>query len=512
MVRIGSKPIELLLDIDENVPGTIHGDELRLKQILSNLLSNAIKYTESGHVKLSVNHTMKGDEIRLRFIVEDTGQGMKPEDLARLFSEYTRFNEQANRTTEGTGIGLTITKNLVSMMDGTITAESEYGKGSIFTVEVRQEAVKCEAIGAELSQRLRNFTFSGNKQLASLQIVRALMPYGKVLIVDDVETNLYVAEGLLAPYELTIETAISGFAAIEKVEKGNRYDIIFMDHMMPKMDGMEATKIIRSLGYTNPIVALTANAVAGQSEVFLANGFDDFISKPIDIRQMNFVLNRLIRDKYPTEVVEAARRQNNTVKENIDPKAPPLLNDSRLLKIFIKEASKSLSLLKKIYENLEKKEVEEIKMYTIKAHSMKTALANIGENELSALALKLEHAGNNNDYGIIASETPKFLGLLEALIEKITPDEDKVSNESAALTEEERLYIHKKLISIKEACVVFDKKAAKSIISDLSQKVCPPNIKEILSKISELLLTGDFEKIPALIDETTNNTPTPYKS
>ena len=135
------------------------------------------------------------------------------------------------------------------------------------------------------------------------------MPYGNVLIVDDVETNIYVTKGLLSPYGLKIDSALSGFEAIDKIKSGSIYDIIFMDHMMPKMDGIEATKILRELGYICPIVALTANALVGQAEMFLANGFDDFISKPIDVRQLNAVLNKLIRDKQPPEVLEAARRQ-----------------------------------------------------------------------------------------------------------------------------------------------------------------------------------------------------------
>jgi signal transduction histidine kinase len=151
IVRIGSKQIEFLLDIDENLPSMMYGDELRLKQILNNLLSNAIKYTEQGHVKLSVSHSIQGEDISLRFAVEDTGQGLKQEDVERLFSEFTRFNAESNKSTEGTGIGLSITKSLVNMMDGTITVESEYGKGSIFTVTVKQKAVESPIIGAELS-------------------------------------------------------------------------------------------------------------------------------------------------------------------------------------------------------------------------------------------------------------------------------------------------------------------------------------------------------------------------
>jgi signal transduction histidine kinase/diacylglycerol kinase family enzyme/FixJ family two-component response regulator len=298
IVRIGSKPIEFMLDLDENLPFKLYGDELRLKQILNNLLSNAIKYTKKGIVKLSVNYSSEGEDIMLCFVVEDTGQGLKNEDKERLFSEYMRFNAEANRTTEGTGLGLNITKKLEDMMDGTIGVESEYGKGSVFTVTVKQKAVECGAIGAEVAQKLRNFTFTGDRQTAKLQIKREPMPYGNVLVVDDVETNLYVAEGLLSPYKLKIETTDSGFAAIEKIQSGKTYDIIFMDHMMPKMDGIETTEKLRRLGYNGTIVALTANALTGNDELFSQHGFDGFIPKPIDIHRLNTVLNKFIRDKH----------------------------------------------------------------------------------------------------------------------------------------------------------------------------------------------------------------------
>jgi len=308
MVRIGYKPIKFMLDIDENIPSRLIGDELRIKQILNNLLSNAIKYTEKGHVKLSVLSAKTSNYIDLCFTVADTGQGMKSEDLGKLFTEeYLRFNIEANRATEGTGIGLRIVKNLVDLMDGSIEVESEYGAGSVFKVLIRQKTVNCEIIGEELSRRLSSFTFAEKKLEANLNILQEFMPYGKVLIVDDVETNLHVAEGMLSPYGLNIETATSGIETIEKIESGKSFDIIFMDHMMPDMDGIETVRRIREWEFAKqtpkqsgfvrtPIVALTANALVGNAEMFKQNGFDDFISKPIDLRQLNTILIKYIRD------------------------------------------------------------------------------------------------------------------------------------------------------------------------------------------------------------------------
>ena len=298
IIRIGSKMIDFKLDLDENLPSRFYGDELRLKQILNNLLSNAIKYTEKGFVKLSVDHFMLVNVPMLRFVVGDSGQGIKPEDKAMLFTQYMRFNADANRTTEGTGLGLHITKKLVEMMDGNIAVESEYGKGSIFTVTVKQKAVVCPPIGKEIAHNLRNFAFTDSRQAEKLQITRSPMPYGSVLVVDDVETNLFVAEGLLSPYGMKIELADSGFAAIDKVKSGKTYDIIFMDHMMPKMDGIITTEKLRELGYKDAIVALTANALMGNDELFAQHGFNGFISKPIDVSRLNDVLNLFIRDRH----------------------------------------------------------------------------------------------------------------------------------------------------------------------------------------------------------------------
>jgi signal transduction histidine kinase/ActR/RegA family two-component response regulator len=306
LMRIGSRPIEFLLHVDENTPAMLCGDALRIKQILNNILSNAFKYTNTGVVKMQVSFEAAGggnaagdDNVILVFSVSDTGQGMTEEQVSKMFEEYTRFNMEANRTTEGTGLGMNITKNLVSMMKGSISVQSEIGRGSVFTVRLPQKSCGFKAIGKEAAHALRDFKTGGKSQAKRAKILFEPMPAGKVLIVDDVETNLYVAKGLMSPYKLNITTVMSGFDAIGKIKEGNVYDIVFMDHMMPKMDGIEATKLIREYGYGKPIVALTANAVTGQSEVFLANGFNDFISKPIDVRQLNAVLKKYVSGKQP---------------------------------------------------------------------------------------------------------------------------------------------------------------------------------------------------------------------
>jgi CheY-like chemotaxis protein len=222
---------------------------------------------------------------------------MTAEQVERIFDEYSRFNMDSNYMTEGTGLGMSITQNLVNMMNGKIEINSIPGEGSVFTVTVLQRTTDGGVIGKNAAERLKDFNYSVGVRPDRIQISREYMPYGSVLVVDDIRTNLYVAKNLLAPYGLKVDTALSGFEALDMVRGGAVYDIIFMDHMMPKMDGIKTAHLLREAGYTRPIVVLTANAVAGQAEIFRKNGFDDFISKPIDKKNLDDVLNNYIRDR-----------------------------------------------------------------------------------------------------------------------------------------------------------------------------------------------------------------------
>jgi len=435
-LRYESKPIEFIVNIDENTPHELMGDELRIKQILNNLLSNAFKYTERGEVTMHVSAEEENGVTFLIFRVTDTGQGMTEKELGSIFDEYTRFNMDANRTTIGTGLGMNITKRLIDMMDGKIVAESEAGIGSTFTVYLPQERVSDAVCGPETAEKLKQFRFKRLLKSIGTQVVREYMPYGSVLIVDDVESNLYVAKGLLQPYGLTIETAVSGFEAVEKVEAGKVYDIIFMDHMMPKMDGMETTRVIRRMGYIRPIVALTANAVTGQAEIFMANGFDRFISKPIDSRELNAVLNELIRDKQPEDVIKAARRERapegQVASETENDKKTPAAAEisavrgeaaipvlSELESLFIEDAENATTVLSEICAKQNAINDKDFKSFTIAAHGIKSALANIGETELSKTAFKLEQAGYAKETGVILSETPVLLNSLKTVTENL---------------------------------------------------------------------------------------------
>jgi len=503
-IRYESKPIEFNLEIDENIPSMLVGDELRIKQILNNLLSNAFKFTDKGEVTLSAAAECIGRGgailVTLVFQIKDTGHGMTAEQVNKLFDENTRFNMEANRTTEGAGLGMTITRNLVELMYGKITVKSVVGEGTTVTVRLPQKTDGIGirgVIGKEVAENLRKFRLGNAIQIKKAQIMHEHMPYGRVLIVDDVETNLYVAKGLMAPYGLTIDLATSGFEAIEKIKEGSLYDIIFMDHMMPKMDGIEAAKLIREMGYTRPIVALTANAIAGQAEVFLKSGFDGFISKPIDIRQLNVSLNKLIRDKQPAEVVEAAQREKAELDKKVAAANPQHI-DSQLAEIFARDAEKAASLLETILKNNLRDE-EDIHLFVINIHAMKSALANIGEFELSSIALRLEQAGREKDINVIKAETGSFLDKLRAVIAKNMP-KDK-DNEPSEDTKEALAFLREKLLVVREACAEFEKKAAKNALNELREKTWSHDTRELLNKIAEHLLHSEFDNAAALADE-----------
>lgn len=431
-IRYESKPIDFFLELDENTPLNLFGDELRIKQVLNNILSNAYKYTDKGEIRMTVTSEnfrddADGRDVCLVITVCDTGHGMTGEQLDMLFDEYTRFNMDANRTTVGTGLGMSITKNLITLMGGDITVSSESGVGSVFTVRLPQKRVNNLICGREMSDKLNNFRFHSSALARKGLVLREYMPYGSVLIVDDVESNIYVTRGMLAPYCLKIDSVTSGFDAIERIKAGHTYDVIFMDHMMPQMDGIETVKRLRDMGYIDYIVALTANALIGQSDVFLKCGFDGYLSKPIDSRELNHILNEFIRNKKPPEVVKAARsEQLQAVHEEQPAQADSVKRKDTITELeqyFILDAVSVISSLEDFMKkpdwlssNAQSRQ-DDLNSYEIVVHGIKSALANIGRQALSDVAYKLELAAKNGDTGLIREETPVLIKELKALLE-----------------------------------------------------------------------------------------------
>ncbi|MFP3090811.1 ATP-binding protein [Treponema sp. TIM-1] len=495
IVRIGIKPIEFKLDIDETIPSKFYGDELRMKQIFSNLLSNAFKYTEEGRVRLSVGWERRGNTALLGFVVEDTGRGIKREDLEKLFSEYTQFETVANRRIEGTGLGLSITRGLVERMGGSITAESEYGRGSIFRVKLPQGIVDERPIGFEHAENLRNLHFisDGNRRTS---LIRSYMPYGKVLVVDDLETNLDVMKGLLMPYGLRVDTVLSGREAIERIKMEEvRYDLVFMDHMMPELDGIEAARIIRNeirspYAQQVVIVALTANAVAGNKEMFLDNGFTDFISKPIDINQLDVILNRWIRDKQSEAVLQDAAKQDSERTEaafnqgQLDEAGKWLLGHPLgeidfaaallrygnsgtvyipILKSFITHTP---VLLEKMGIHLE----TSLPDYAIEVHGLKGTCNAIGAGGIAAIAGELELAVQEGNFDLVRQRYETLRKQALALTERLKALLDEWEAGLPGEEKEPRVKPERELLArLSAAAGAFNANATEEILGELER-------------------------------------------
>jgi signal transduction histidine kinase/HPt (histidine-containing phosphotransfer) domain-containing protein len=437
VMRIEEKPINFNVKVAETLPLHLFGDELRIKQVLNNLLSNAIKYTAKGTVTLEVDsQTIDNNKCSLIFTIKDTGQGMTPEQLNKIYDEYSQFNRAKNRNTEGTGLGMSITKSLVEMMDGKLLAKSEPNVGSTFTVYLTQQWVDDEVVGKETSENLQNFKYA--EKTYRTKIDREYMPYGRVFVIDDVEANVFVTTALLKAYGLQIDSATNGYDAVEKIRSGEVYDIVFMDHMMPGMDGIEATHMIRNLGYTRPVIALTANAIKGQKEFFLENQFDDYISKPIDLYHLDALLNQLIRDKKPADVVEKARKnkdKNRTAVVNENAFLEPL---NRLKQIEILNVNNALELLDndigafiqtvKLFARLAPQTLDKtdkyitehkIKDFTTEIHGLKGAMRNIGAVAIANNAALLEDAGLVNNISFCETHYPPFRAEMNAFITQL---------------------------------------------------------------------------------------------
>lgn len=270
--RMGDKPLDFRCHYDEDIPSVLYGDYTRIKQIILNILTNAVKYTREGYIDFSVSSVRKDDICRLIISVEDSGIGIKQENIPKLFTKFERLDLEKNITIEGTGLGLAITKKLVELMNGTIVVQSIYGKGSKFTIAIDQRVVHKEVVVEKSEEKKVSEVHAEGR---------------KVLIVDDNKINLKVASRLLENYKLDITTVESGALCIDKVNS-NTYDLILMDDMMPNMSGVETLHKLKEIdGFATPVVALTANAVTGMKEKYLNDGFDDYLAKPINRDELN---------------------------------------------------------------------------------------------------------------------------------------------------------------------------------------------------------------------------------
>jgi signal transduction histidine kinase/DNA-binding NarL/FixJ family response regulator/HPt (histidine-containing phosphotransfer) domain-containing protein len=526
IVRIGSKPIEFILDVDENLPSALIGDELRLKQVFNNLLSNAFKYTEEGSVIWSLSCERDGDDVWLNSSIKDTGFGIREDDLAKLFSEYNQVDTKSNRKIEGTGLGLSICKSMVELMEGTVSVESEYGKGSTFSVRLKQKKVSDVVIGPEIAENLRSFNFSDNRRDRSAKLVRAHIPYARVLIVDDVETNLDVARGIMKPYGMQIDCVTSGFAAVDLIRSAEvQYNAIFMDHMMPGMDGIEATRIIREEIGTEyarnvPIIALTANAIVGNEEMFLSHGFQAFLSKPIDIMRMDHAINHWVRDK------ELERQLVNAEAESSEETAERRSGEDRRLGERRSGEDRRASVANKIIEGLDIEEglsrfgddeevyfevlqsyakntpplldrlesfpEDALSDYSIVVHGLKSSSRSIGADGLGDLAESLEHAAKEGDGAFVKANSSDFIHLNRELLASLSQmlQENEETNRKPQRPEPDPTI----LANLLEAAKSFDIDGVDEAMEELNRYSYEFN-GELVEWLKSQVEIGGFKKI-----------------
>ena len=387
LVHLEEKPIDFQVRINPTLPSVLNGDMIRLKQVMINLLSNAFKYTDMGSVHLHLTHephTSLPDHINLVITVSDTGRGMSDEQTDALFEEYQRFQEKDAPYASGTGLGMPITKSILELMLGTLEVNSTLGEGTKVRVSIPQKVVNPTPLTIETIRLLENFQLGGSSNLFTPSHIDPIsMPHGKVLVVDDVAANLYVAKGLISLYDIKVTTLSSGQLAIDHIQSGAAYDLIFMDQMMPEMDGTEATRQLRALGYQKPIIAFTANALVGQAEVYLEKGFDGFISKPIQTPHLHAILCKFIGDRRKNRepLIEGSDTQ-------MDENDLAYLQDPELMKAI---QTDFLETHGDIYEGIVADLSSNDKSgATIKSHTLKTLSALLLEKDLEALARIVE--------------------------------------------------------------------------------------------------------------------------
>lgn len=424
-LKADAKNLQLQIYVDEKLPSRMRGDDVRIRQILVNLLTNAVKYTEQGMIAFHVDGEILGDMAVLRFQVEDTGIGIKEEDLGKLYREFERIEESRNRNIEGTGLGMSIAVQLLELMGSKLKVESTYGKGSCFSFELKQEIIDQRPVG-NLEERI-------HKQTEEYEYhVTFTAPDAQILLVDDNPVNRKVFINLLKETMVNIEEASGGVACLEMIRQ-KKYDVIFLDHMMPDMDGVETLHHMKEetdhLCAGVPVIALTANAISGAREMYLSEGFDAFVSKPVDPEKLEkLLMETLPADKIIYHQKEAGKEADLKLTgadngfcqiDGIDWEYALLhTKDQNVLSATVKDyyalIDSEAFALKGMLEELTQSESEAdvsraLSQYRIKVHAMKSSAALIGAVGLSGVAKLLEEAARDGNKDDVVLLTPLFL-------------------------------------------------------------------------------------------------------
>lgn len=507
--RIGHSGLELIYDIDQDIPCKLKGDMGRIRQVIINLVNNAIKYTEKGSVRFSVHVRQKNtDKVMLYYEVADTGIGIRKEDHKILFDAFQRVEMDRNRYVEGTGLGLTISQNLVNMMGGVIEVESEYGKGSRFFFTIEQTIIDPTPVSA--------VNYNGQKDNVTEKEAECLFiaPEAHILLVDDNELNLVVAKELLKPLRMQIDTAENGLQAVKMV-RGSQYDLVLMDHMMPVMDGIEAAKAIRALPEDKyqklPIIALTANAMVDARKEFLNAGMNGFVAKPIDFaricNQLKLWLPKdLVRD-VPKEEAKKLLADDLSDRE-IQPEDPQM---GFSFEEGVNHCGSKAALMKTIrifYRTIDSKanKIEQclkeglISDYVIEIHALKSSALLIGAVPLSEAAKELEDYGKQGKTEVLEEKTPDVLTLYRDLKNILRPYAEKEEDAKKEFSDGEWITA---LQQIHQCIEQFDLDGVDQIMEQLEEYQVPECIRESMDQLRVYVADVSMEEIMELTDTMT---------
>ncbi len=442
--RARNKGLEFRTEVDPAIPDGLYGDAVHVRQILTNLLTNAVKYTDRGSILLTVRAEEPvrnaGDPLTLVISVRDTGIGIRQEDIGRLFDRFERLNLEHNSTVEGTGLGLAITRKLISMMNGTISVESTYGEGSVFTVRIPQQVHSCEPVGS-FSSRYEARPAEEKKYRVSFRA-----PEARLLIVDDTKMNLTVAVGLLRKTEVRIDTAVSAREALEKAQS-EHYDLILMDQRMPVMDGSEALRCLREqpegANRETPVICMTADAVQGARERYLAEGFTDYLSKPVNCGELEEMLKKYLPPE-KLQLVSAEPPAAEKADSAAVPEAFAWLSAAGVypetgLRYCQGDEGLYRTLLAEFLRSAEEKkeslraylDAGDWKNYTILVHSLKSSARTIGAPALSEAAARLEAAGKQEDAETVRSGHGGMMRLYTALTDFLAENQSRIHPEES---------------------------------------------------------------------------------
>ena len=509
--RVEEKGLELHLETDRMIPGTLEGDEIRLKQIITNLLTNAVKYTENGSISLSLGYEdIIGDDenILLKVSVKDTGIGIRHDDMDRLFAKFERIEEKRNRNIEGTGLGLNITNSLLAMMGSGLHAKSTYGEGSEFFFDVKQKVVSREPLGDynPYSGVIRS-TYENN-------VTRFFAPSAEILVVDDNPMNLEVFKNLVKRTQIMTDTADGGDEGLALC-RNKKYDIIFLDHMMPEKDGIETLKELREKeddpNASTPVICLTANAITGAREFYISAGFDDYLTKPINADRLEeMLLVYLPEDKVEKTVVFVNESEQNE-NEQI-PLELAGLNELDWIDVKMGihnsgSAEAYLPLLRIFHASLEEKASElerllaegDIENYTIKVHALKSSARIIGAYAFGEKAQKLEDAGKSRDIEYIRDHNTAFVEEYRSFkgpLAELFDEEEGIGKPEADTT-----FVKDKLDRIREAADDMDCDMLQEIFREMDKYSIPDVYTQLWKSLREASANYDYDILIRLLDD-----------